>query len=132
MPTLNFGHILPSACRILGVTKLNSKLQLPPGIYHAFKQQQLAYIHSFGNSSDEECTLIDTNNDAAETDDQVYKYARTMEHLYLNFGMVVRKVMVNISFVVGSLCFHTLKQQAKKVQFRILRLQFQVKAILSP
>ena len=32
------GHILACACRILGVTKLNSKLQLPPGIYHAAKQ----------------------------------------------------------------------------------------------
>ena len=71
MPTLNFGHILPSACRILGVTKLNSKLQLPPGIYHASKQQQLAYIRSLAAQVVEECTLIDTNNDAAEIDDQV-------------------------------------------------------------
>ena len=60
-------------------------------------------------------------------------YFATMEHLYLNFGMLMRRVMVNASFIVGGLCFHTSKQQAKqKYSLEALRLQFQVKAILSP
>ena len=93
------------------------KLQLPPGIYHSSKQQQLAYIRSLATQVVEECTLIDTNNAVAETDYKVYNYARVLchyGHLYLNFGMLVWRVMVNVSFVVGGLCFHTSKQQVEQ------------------
>ena len=58
-------------------------------VYHASKQQQLAYIRSLATQVVEECTLIDTNNDVAETDDHVYNYARVLCH----YGVMQRLVM---------------------------------------
>lgn len=130
------GHILACACRILGVTKLNSKLQLPPGIYHASKQQQLAYIRSLATQVVEECTLIDTTNDVAETDDQVYNYARVLCHygaLVLEFRDACAEGDGQRVFRCWRLMLPHFKAAGRtKYSLEALRLQFQVKAILSP
>ena len=59
LSTVVKGHLLACACRILGITRLNSKLQLPPGIYHQNAQQQLSYVRHLATQVVEECTLID-------------------------------------------------------------------------
>ena len=57
----------------------------------------------------EECTLIHTNHDVAETDDQVYKYARVLRH----YGALVLKF--------GDGCVEGDRKCVKKGQFRSIK-----------
>ena len=113
-----------------------SKLQLPPGIYHSSKQQQLAYICSLATQVVEECTLIDTNNAVAETDDKVYNYARVLCHygaLVLEFRDACVEGDGERVFRCWRLMLPHFKAAGRtKYSLEALRLKFQVKAILSP
>ena len=61
------------------------------------------------------------------------RYFVITEHLSLSFKMPVLKVMVNGFSVAGDLCFHiSLHQVRRSTVLEALRLQFQVKALLSP
>ena len=74
------GHFLASACRVCGVTKLDSKLPLPPGIIQADREQQLRYVRRIASQVVEDCTLIDTSGAVVETNDHVYNYAKVLCH----------------------------------------------------
>ena len=73
LDTVFKGHFLASACSILGVTKPDSKLQLPPGVPCICTTT--AGIHMFFGKPSvvEECTLIDTSSGVAKTDDRVFQ-----------------------------------------------------------
>ena len=72
LDTVLKGHLFASACRSFGVTKLDSKLPLLPGIYQASAQQKLEYVCSLAAQAVDECSLIDTSREVTEMDDKVY------------------------------------------------------------
>lgn len=130
------GHLLASACRILGIAKLDSTLQLPQDIRHGSAQQQLVCIRSLATQVVEECTLIDTCGDIADTDDHVYNYTRVLCH----YSALVYEFQNACTQGDGDRVFrcwrimlpHFLASGRTKYSLEALRLQFQVKAILSP
>ena len=82
------GHILACALEILGISKLDSKLQLPPGIYKASQDDQMLFLRQLAAQVVEQCTLIEgtyTSEQVKETGDGVYNYARVLCH----FGTLV-------------------------------------------
>ena len=77
LDTVIKGHLLASACRILGITKLDGKSKLPPRI---LQEQQPGYIHQVASQVVDKCTLIDASGEVAETNCHVYNYARVLCH----------------------------------------------------
>lgn len=133
LDTVTKGHILASACRILGITKLDSELQLPPGIV---PEKQPGYVRRIASQVVEECTLIDAFGEVAETNDHVYNYARVLCHygtLVLEFRDAVKEGDGERVFRCWRVLLpHFLASQRTKYSLEALRLQFQVRAILSP
>jgi len=136
LSTVVKGHLLACACRILGITRLNSKLQLPPGIYHQNAQQQLSYVRHLATQVVEECTLIDICGTVPETDDKVYNYARVLCHygsLVLEFRDACAEGDGERVFRCWRLMLPHFKASGRtKYSLEALRLQMQVKAFLSP
>ena len=133
------GHILACALKWLGVSKLDSKLQLPPGIYKASKDDQLLFLCQLAAQVVEQCTLIEgtyTNEQVRETGDGVYNYARVLCH----FGTLVMEFRDAWAEGDGDRIFqcwqlfmpHFIACGRTKYSLEALRLQFQVKAVLSP
>ena len=52
------GHILAVACEVLGVTKLDCPLQLPPGLRESNSQSQLSFLRSLALQVVDRCTLV--------------------------------------------------------------------------
>ena len=133
------GHILACALKLLGVSKLDSKLQLPPGIYKASQDDQMAFLRRLAAQVVEQCTLIEGTYTSAcveETRDGVYNYARVLCH----FGTLVIEFRDAWAEGDGDRIFqcwrlfmpHFIACGRTKYALEALRLQFQVKAILSP
>ena len=78
----------------------------------------------------EECTLIDTTNDVAETDDQVYNYARVLCHygaLVLEFRDACAEGDGQRVFRCWQLMLPHFKAAGRtKYSLEALRFQFQV------
>ena len=53
------GHLLAIACEILGITKLDSHVPLPPIVKHGQPCDQYAYVRSIASQVVERCTLIE-------------------------------------------------------------------------
>ena len=53
------GHSLAVACEILGITKLDSKVNLPPSVKYGEAKDKSLYIRSLAYQVVERCTLID-------------------------------------------------------------------------
>ena len=123
------GHHLASACRVLGITNLDGKLQVPPGILPA------RYIRRVASQVVEECTLIDASGEVAKTNDHVYNYARVLCH----YGALILEFRDAVAEGDGDRVYrcwrvmlpHFLASRLTKYSLEALRLQFQVKAILS-
>jgi len=81
----------------LGITHLNSKLQLPPDIYHQNAQQQLSYVH-LATQAVEEFTPLRF----------VVLYLRQMTKC------TIMPATANVFPVAGGLCFRTSKHQAEQ------------------
>ena len=132
LDTVIKGHFLASACRILGITKLDSKLQLPPGI----SPEQPGYIHSIASQVVEECTLIDASGEVAETNDHIYNYARVLCH----YGALILEFRDAVAEGDGDRVYrcwrimlpHFLASRRTKYSLEALRFQFQVRAVVSP
>ena len=136
LDTVFKGHLLASACKILGVSKLDSKLPLPPGIHQASTQQKLAYVRCLATQVVDECTLIDTSEEVSETDDKVYNYLRALCHygaLVLEFRDACAEGDGERVFRCWRLMLPHFKATGRtKYSLEALRLQFQVKSVLSP
>ena len=130
------GHLLASACRALGITRLDAKLSFPQGIHDASPQLKLAYVHRLAAQVVEECTLIDICGDVSETDDHVYNYTRVLCH----YGALVLEFRDACAEGDGERvhrCWRLLLPHFKasgrsKYSLEALRLQLQVKVLLSP
>lgn len=98
------------------------------------------YVCAFGqvvaSQVVEECTLIDAFGEVAETNDHVYNYARFLCH----YGTLVLEYRDAVAEGNGECVFccwrvmlpHFLASRKTKYSLEALRLQFQVRAILSP
>ena len=130
------GHLLASACRALGIIRLDTKLSLPQGIHKASPQTQLAYVHRLAAQVVEECTLIDVCGNVTETDDHVYNYARVLCHygsLILEFRDACAEGDGERVYRCWRLLLPHFKTSGRsKYCLEALRLQLQVKALLSP
>ena len=106
-------------------------MQLPPGVLPA------GYIHRVASQIVEECTLIDAGGEVAETNDHVYNYYARVLCLY---GALILEFRDTVAECDGDGVYrccrvmlpHFLASQRTKYSLEALRLQFQVKAILSP
>ena len=129
-------HLVASACRALGITRLDAKLSFPQGIRDASPQLQLAYVNHLAAQVVEECTLIDICGDVTDTDDHVYNYARVLCH----YGALILEFRDACAEGDGERvhrCWRLLLPHFKasgrsKYSLEALRLQLQVKALLSP
>ena len=130
------GHFLAVACRILGISSLNDKVQLPVGILKADTNKQLQYIRHVANKVVEQCSVMDTNIEMLDTNDRVYNYARVLCH----YGSLILEFRDAVSEGDGERVYrcwrvmlpHFLASRRTKYSLEALRLQFQVKALLPP
>ena len=84
----------------------------------------------------EDCTLIDTSGAVVETNDHVYNYAKVLCH----YGALILEFRDAIAEGDGDRVYrcwrvmlpHFLASRWSKYSLEALRLQFQVRAILSP
>ena len=147
------GHILASACEVLGVSGLDGVPTIPPGLKTASKTEQLSFIGDISQKVVNRCTLVESafmatdNVHEAEDDpslltdeetesDGVYNYARVLCHygaLIMEFrdawaeGDGERVIRCWKLFMPHFKCFgHT------KYSLEALRIQMQVNATLSP
>ena len=98
--------------------------------------QQLQYIHHVATKVVQQCTLIDTNVNVCDTNDGIYNYARVLCHygaLILEFRDAVREGDGERVYCCWHVMLtHFLASRCTKYSLEALRLQFQVKALLSP
>ena len=137
--TVVTGHIIAVAFEILGVTKLDSHIPLPPGLCSSSPQQQYAFVKSISLQVVERCTLVDgafTRETVRNINDGVYNYARVLCH-YGTLIMEFRDAWAEGDGGRVVNCWrlflpHFLTSNCRKYALEALRLQFQVRAVLSP
>ena len=120
----------------MGITKLDERIQIPPHVYHGTAQVQFQYMRTLANQVVQDCTLIDITSDVANTEDCVHNYARVLCH----YGALVLEFRDAVAEGDGKRVYrcwrlllpHFLTAGRTKYSLEALRLQFQVKAILSP
>ena len=136
LSTVVKGHFLAAACKVLEISDLESNVLLPQGIRKAPEQVRLGYIYSIAEQVVKECTLIDFFSDIVETDDHVYNYARVMCHygaLILDFQDACNEGDGERVFRCWRLLLPHFKAAGRsKYSLEALRLQVQVKSLLSP
>lgn len=133
------GHILAVACEVLEVRNLDSPLQLPPGLQESSPERQISFIKSIAVQVVDKCGLVGaalTRRNVDETKDGVYNYARVLCH----FGSLVMEFVDAWAEGDGERIYrcwrlflpHFIVANCRKYALEALRLQFQVKAVLSP
>lgn len=133
LDTVFKGHILACVCKIL---EISNPIHLPPSLTHKSTppQLQLQFVQRIA-SQVVECTLIDTCKEIQETDDKVYNYARVLGHycaLIVEFRDGWREGDGDRMFRSWRLMLHFKSSGRTKYSLEALRLQFQVRAVLSP
>lgn len=137
--TVVAGHFLACACEELGITRLDAHAHLPPGIYQSGLEQQKSYIRKLAYQVVNRCTLIDnalTGGEVSDAGDHVYNYARVLCH----YGALVMEFTDAWAEGDGERVYrcwrlflpHFKSTNHMKYALEALRLQFQVKAVLSP
>ena len=132
------GHILACACQILDIDTLDGKVHLPPSLTHssAPTRLQVQFVQRIASQIVEQCTLIDTCSEIRESDDKVYNYARVLCHysaLITEFRDACGEGDGERVFRCWQLMLPHFKSSGRtKYSLEALRLQFQVKCILSP
>ena len=76
--TVVTGHIITVASEILGVTKLDSHIPLPPDLNKSSPQQQCAFVKTTSLHVVEKCTLVDGVLTCEKV--TVYNYACVLCH----------------------------------------------------
>ena len=137
--TVVTGHIIAVAYEILGVTKMDSYIPLPPDICRSSLQQQYAFVRSIAFQVVEKCTLVDgalTRETVSNINDGVYNYARVLCH----YGALIMEFRDACAEGDGDRVYncwrfflpHFMTSNCQKYALEALRLQLQVKAVLSP
>ena len=132
------GHVLACACQILEITTLDGKVHLPPSLTHssAPTQLQFQFVQRIASVIVDQCTLINTCTEITECDDKVYNYARVLCHysaLITEFRDAGEQG--DAEWVYQCWCImlpHFKASGCTKYSLEALRLQFQVKCVLSP
>ena len=136
LSTVVKGHILAAACNVIGIANLESKVLLPQGILKAPAHVRLGFIYDIAEKVVKECSLIDFCSDIVETNDHVYNYARVLCHygaLILNFQDACKEGDGERVFRCWRLLLPHFKAAGRtKYSLEALRLQVQVKSLLSP
>lgn len=133
------GHLLAAACEILGITKLDSHIPLPPHVQYGQASEKNAYVRSIASQVVERCTLIDdafTDENVLNTKDAKYNYARVLCH----YGGLVMEFLDSWAEGDGERVFrcwrlflpHFHASGRTKYSLQALRVQFQIKCMLSP
>ena len=133
------GHFLAAACWILGVTKPDASLKLPPGIYRYSSCNQFKFLKTIATKVVEEFTLMGkalTGEQISESGDGVHNYAQALCH----YGALVIEFLDSWSEGDGEHVYrcwrlflpHFLTTNRRKYALEALRLQIQVQAVLSP
>ena len=133
------GHLLAAACEILGITKLDSHVPLPPNVKHGQASDKFAYVQSIASQVVERCTVIEeafTDKKLENTKDAKYNYARVLCH----YGALVMEFLDSGDEGDGERGFrcwrlflpHFRASGRTKYSLQALRLQFQVNSMLSP
>ena len=137
--TVVTGHFLACACQLLGITRLSSPVCLPPGLYQSSPDQQRVYVTHLASQVVEQCTLVEhaySDVEVSDAGDHVHNYARILCHL----GALVLEFTDGWAEGDGERvyrCWRLLLPHFKaanhtKYALEALRLQFNVKAVLSP
>ena len=138
LTTVVNGHLLGCACNVLGISTLDSHVDVPGSIRSSSRDVKLEYISSIARKVVKMCTIVSGAyfNSTEESTDGVYNYARVLCHygaLIMEFrdawaegdgNRVVRCWRLFLPHFVAN--HHT------KYALQALRLQFQVSSYLSP
>ena len=127
------------ACVVLGVTKLDAPINLPPFLKSRSNEEQYSFLKSIAMQVVEKCTIVEgamTGDPVEETKDCVHNYARVLCHLG-SLVMEVRDAWAEGDGERMVRCWRLLLPQFKatnrrKYALEALRLQFQIQATLSP
>ena len=132
------GHVLACACKILEISTLDGTVHLPPALTHksASTQQQFQFVQRIASQIVDQCTLINTCEEISECDDKVYNYARVLCH----YSAMITEFRDAWAEGDGERVFrcwrlmlpHFKSSGCTKYSLEALRLQFQVKSLLSP
>ena len=130
------GHVLAAGCKILGISSLDDKVQLPSGILKEDNTKQLQYITNIAIKIVQQCTIMDATVNIPNTNDHMYNYARVLCH----YGALVLEFRDGISEGDGERVYrcwrvmlpHFLASRHTKYSLEALSFQFQVKVLLSP
>jgi hypothetical protein len=132
------GHVLACACQILEITTLDAKVHLPPALTHssAPARLQFQFVQRIASAIVDQCTLINTCTEITECDDKVYNYARVLCH----YGALITEFKNACERGDGKRIYrcwrimlpHFKASKRTKYSLEALKLQFQVKCILSP
>lgn len=138
LDTVFKGHILACACRVLDIPDLDSPLYLPPSLTckSVSRHQQYEFVQKVAAQVVQECTLIDTCKQIAESDDRVYNYTRVLGHysvLVAEFRDAWGEGDGDRVFRCWRVMLPYFKANGRtKYSLEALRFQFQVRAVLSP
>ena len=78
------GHLLAMACVVLGVTKLDAPINLPPFLKSRSNEEQYSFLKSIAMQVVDKCTIVEgamTGDPVEETKDCIHNYARVLCHL---------------------------------------------------
>lgn len=133
------GHLLAAACKILEIRKLDSNIPLPPHAKSGQTGDKNTYVRSIATQIVELCTLIGgafTDETVSDTQDAKYNYVRVLCH----YGVLVIEVLDSWAEGDGERVFrcwrlflpHFRASGRTKYSLQALRLQLQIKCMLSP
>lgn len=132
------GHVLACACKILDIDTLDGKVHLPPSLTcsSAPARLQVQFVERIALEVVKQFTLINTCLEVTESDDKVYNYARVLCHysaLITEFRDACAEGDGERVFRCWRLMLPYFKSSGRtKYSLEALRLQFQVKCLLSP
>ena len=138
LSTVFKAHILAYACNMLEISSLDGNVQLPPHLIHASTSasRQFQFVERIASRIVDECTLLNICNEIPECDDKVYNYSRVLCHysaLIAEFRDACAEGDGERVFRCWRLMLPHFKSSGRtKYSLEALRIQFQVKSILSP
>ena len=132
------GHVLACACQILEIATLDDKIHLPLSLTHssASTRMQYRFVERIASVIVDQCTLMNTCSEITKCDDKVYNYARVLCHysaLIAEFKDACAEGDGERVYRCWCIMLPLFKSSGRtKYSLEALRLQFQVKCMLSP
>ena len=133
------GHLLAAACSFLGIDTLDSPVHIPADVRRGSSEEKYTFVKTVATHVVNSCTVIEgaiTGKQVPESGDGVHNYAQVLCH----YGAMVMEFLDAWHEGDGERVYHCWRlflphfivSNRRKYALEALRLQMQVKAMLSP